>query len=1155
MSHIGIAIIENNDKYLVIEHEGKSQFWWTKFGARFEFDKFKKGLKKAFNINLERASYDFIKETDWLPEIPATTIYKVFLFDDDIEIIDKQIEQKTNWKWLNKNSLEQSAWKKEQEWIIQEIKYYDSPPQLGKSFLSSIEKLQKAQLSGKLVIFAGAGISKDSGVPMWGELVKELKEDSDIEDWENDYQVIPQLYKNDRTIKEYNEKIRSILKYKQTHFNSIHKAIVKLNPLHIITTNYDDLLEQAVKEDASSYYIVKKDKDLPYSATSNLLIKMHGDLEELNMVLTEEDYIDYSKNFPLIESFIRGIFASKVVLFVGFSFSDNNLKTIIQRIRHILQGDFQPAYLLCLDELSYQRKEYLKNKGIQPLRYNNEIEEYLKFIGKYGKENLDSKGQQTLNFLELIRLYDKYSDDNNQLHIHDSMYASLQRFKYLPSIPPRFLVQLTPFKGTVRNTSRHSYAKYTEGFHLETKNEKLIEFLTKVGTKKGRITYKNTLYEKCMKKNDRSFEVKIKSIFKHLNDSNIHCIRRKNDDSNENHNRVVLFSDKTCDCIKCLYYRLDFNNLLTNLKQNLSIKLATNHFNNHDLRESYGHFKVGNFNEAYFILKKLSRDSWLEENYILYFICKYNIVKLKRFVNGTLYTSEVGKDIRDVILEEINQIDIDAIIQKLPVEKQVKDVLISIKNRDLFVETSNIIDNNLDKVKNTYERYIRGGTESGPYNIGKIDEAFSVLFVFYTTNLLFEDELSDFKKIAIKYWEGLIVSYMTDNKYEQKIHEFHSLHLIAAILHTNPETLYDLLERYKVVFLNFMEGELKKIIDYSETFFKSNHTIVKFWGRKIYKNEILYEQINNSQYFKFRYRDMYRTLLLILSYAKLDTINKKELNVLIQSIFDHITVSDPVHLQQDKYSISFFKKQMYLFSEDNISRLIEFAINDNIWIEKPVKQVCSAIIKSKPTFRITSEKLIKRILERISPREKCIAYAIQILPFWSIIHKNYQHLFLDYINKELKENFDREFYFMAVKLGAIEYQEYDYFSLFLENSEKTFKYINDGHLNELGLPFKANDLRPWNYLNFLVRIIFYNNVSKKQYSFLTENNDLPLIVQWILDPENFEGELKPEWILFFNDEVILKALSKIDYIKDAIRKFLKESYNAKLSEIYFKYFA
>lgn len=203
--------------------------------------------------------------------------------------------------------------------------------------ISNILRIQEASKQDKLVIFVGAGVSTNSGVPMWSKLIESLKDDlPESLKRETDDLKIAQLYKDSRGYKEYIEKIKETLMYGRISPNAIHYAILDLNPCHIITTNYDDLIEQAVTQKYQQYYVVKKDSDLPYLQYQNTIIKMHGDYETDNIVLTENDYYNYPNNFPLIRSFVQSLFASKLILFVGFSFNDMNLKIILPKFRSIL---------------------------------------------------------------------------------------------------------------------------------------------------------------------------------------------------------------------------------------------------------------------------------------------------------------------------------------------------------------------------------------------------------------------------------------------------------------------------------------------------------------------------------------------------------------------------------------------------------------------------------------------------------------------------------------------------------------------------------------------------------------------------------------------------------------------------------------------------
>lgn len=147
-----------------------------------------------------------------------------------------------------------------------------------------------------------------------------MKADINVPSNENDYLRIAQMYFNDRQQKEYIEKIRLVLKHTKVKHNVLHEEIFNLNPEHILTTNYDDLLDQVIKVKSLPFSIISKDHDFPYALNNKHLVKIHGDLSDTELVLKEDDYIDYSRKHPLIEGFIKSAFVSKVVLFVGYGF-------------------------------------------------------------------------------------------------------------------------------------------------------------------------------------------------------------------------------------------------------------------------------------------------------------------------------------------------------------------------------------------------------------------------------------------------------------------------------------------------------------------------------------------------------------------------------------------------------------------------------------------------------------------------------------------------------------------------------------------------------------------------------------------------------------------------------------------------------------------
>ncbi len=131
--------------------------------------------------------------------------------------------------------------------------------------LDYIDLFREKAEKGKLVIFVGAGVSCNvEGMPNWNDLIIQmakaigysrcnsckhktadcekscqLKYDFSTED----FLKIPQyVYNFDRNV--YNEVLSKIIDLKSVDA-PLSSAIFNINPVHIITTNYDQLLESS----------------------------------------------------------------------------------------------------------------------------------------------------------------------------------------------------------------------------------------------------------------------------------------------------------------------------------------------------------------------------------------------------------------------------------------------------------------------------------------------------------------------------------------------------------------------------------------------------------------------------------------------------------------------------------------------------------------------------------------------------------------------------------------------------------------------------------------------------------------------------------------------------------------------------------------------
>ena len=222
--------------------------------------------------------------------------------------------------------------------------------------LNYISLFREKAEQGKLVIFVGAGVSQNvDGMPSWNALIQNMAKAINYsrcnscrhkaekcestcllkEDFSTDeFLKIPQhVFNKDKEL--YNRVLAESIPA-VTADAPLSSAILDINPAHIITTNYDQLLESSKNIFCEQYQVIVHDKDLLNADKGKYIVKMHGDLSEpSSIVLKEQDYLDYSQKHVLIELFIKSLLTDHIVLFLGYSLNDYNIKLILSWLNYM----------------------------------------------------------------------------------------------------------------------------------------------------------------------------------------------------------------------------------------------------------------------------------------------------------------------------------------------------------------------------------------------------------------------------------------------------------------------------------------------------------------------------------------------------------------------------------------------------------------------------------------------------------------------------------------------------------------------------------------------------------------------------------------------------------------------------------------------------
>lgn len=235
------------------------------------------------------------------------------------------------------------------------------------------EEIVNALRERKLVIFAGSGISTESKYvfpyTLYQDIAYELE--MDPQNISLSFSQLMSRYCNQRDgRKKLLNKIRERIDYVKSFpglyslATQFHKELSSVYLVtDIVTTNWDDFFE---KECGAIPIVTSKDFafwDLP----ERKVFKIHGSINNIGSIAaTTEDYRKcYSKSGKnVIGSYLKLLLATKTVVFVGYSFGDEDFNRIYALLKKEL-GDILPhSYLVTLDEGSQTK---LRNLPMTPI--------------------------------------------------------------------------------------------------------------------------------------------------------------------------------------------------------------------------------------------------------------------------------------------------------------------------------------------------------------------------------------------------------------------------------------------------------------------------------------------------------------------------------------------------------------------------------------------------------------------------------------------------------------------------------------------------------------------------------------------------------------------------------------------------------------------
>jgi hypothetical protein len=253
-----------------------------------------------------------------------------------------------------------------------------------------MEKLKQILAQEDTVLFIGSGISLWSGLPSWGGMIEELAQfvestggKADLIRAEADKGDLLQAasYGFDKLTKQQiGDFIRSSCRYGITKPSEIHRKIVSLGPRCFVTTNYDNLIEESLRQWLPDRFFrppvtnrqLTETAEVVHARAIDFIFKPHGDAHDSeSIILTREQYrqlLPGGERQAALES-LKMLLASRPFVYLGFGLRDPDFIYLRDLLSNTYKGGTRDHYAIMADVSDAECDYWRRNYGIHLVNY------------------------------------------------------------------------------------------------------------------------------------------------------------------------------------------------------------------------------------------------------------------------------------------------------------------------------------------------------------------------------------------------------------------------------------------------------------------------------------------------------------------------------------------------------------------------------------------------------------------------------------------------------------------------------------------------------------------------------------------------------------------------------------------------------------------
>lgn len=690
--------------------------------------------------------------------------------------------------------------------------------------------------------------------------------------------------------------------------------------------------------------------------------------------------------------------------------------------------------------------------------------------------------------------------------IIDKVIFSIDLFEGMDVIPTNIISQLYPFK----ETNAKTYILETD---LKTDNEDFFDLVNSITLNDKKLI--SNRYN-----NDELVSEKLHKIIRFLTLNCIDHIHWAGISEKKNTRVCVhkLFKNKSCDCERCNYAKLNFIKA-QNLLQNESDEYTLHE----KLRRAYTNYSMGNFHDAINLLKQVDKEATKNKKIIFSTVAKYNLIQLRKILSTT-YSHKDRTSLLEILKNENLEIKEADIQLNAP---HFYDLYKWIKDDSFFDRAFGSIDNKLEEIKKISYNDKHGGQYSNNHSYNLLVSFLRVNY-FLEFNLIIYNTLDEYKQLSTKVLEANLALYSLKNPNTSKYKKFTSTILDMWMFNVNYDMGIHLLTKYNVKKI-IVEDNQKTFSSLNSYLENLNNSITIINNKE---NETLHDTseivianitliISRIEFSESQINELANKLLLILTrFNSRGMIPSGALNQLLsyQKKINNTIIKKLILLLREHHAeySSVFSYAIKYYSENSNSNEIERLVYEIIGTE---------VINEEVVFSQDNK------LDRIG-------YAI------SFLNPDIRKSIKDTIVNRLRTNFDPRFY----SLSAV-YDLIDFDKDLLDKFVKTVPDLTQGDSERYFINSPNQNFRLGQLINLMYK---YNQPFSDEIKLLSSFSFQKDYYDWLMDLDGFDYiKFNQYWILEYQTKFYFKAFKKSKILKKEIRKALKEDYIEGVAKIYF----